>query len=202
MERKTGKAPRRMQPAEPIARQTFAPLPPPGSLAAPAPKEPALPPRMLRAGASRDWLRRPHVTLGWRRRLPGRQLDQWRPSRFREGARGGAAGKRVLRRGRAAPAPAPRGREGAVVGPEGPRCVEPSPRRKASLAAAAERPHFWSAALGCYSGVGPRRPPGQTEDGPSCFPQGVPDLGLIWASVGQTWRGAQVVQLGSDGVSG
>lgn len=175
VERKTGKPLRRMRPAAPTASQTFPSFPPPGSLAAAAPKKHAFLPRMLRAGASRDWLHRPHVTLGWRRRLPGRQPEKWRLSGLGEGVCGGAAGKRVPRRGWAVPESATPGREGAVVGTEGRRSAEPLARRKASLAAAAQHPHFWSAALGSASGVGPRRPPGQAEGRPSCFLQVVPD---------------------------
>lgn len=117
-------------PQRPLHRKTSPSFPPPGSLAAPAPKKHAFLPRMLRAGASRDWLHRPHVMLGWRRRLPGRQLEKWRLSGLREGVRGGAAGKRVPRRGRAVPEPAAPGREGAGWGPRAEDLRSPWPEGK------------------------------------------------------------------------
>ena len=104
------------------------------------PNRPPFLPGCSAPAAFRDWLHRPHVTSNWRRRLPGRQLEKWRRSGFGAGGRGRAAGKRLLRRGPAALEAAIPGRKGAVVGPEGRSSAEPSPQRKASLAAAAERP--------------------------------------------------------------
>lgn len=147
------------------------------------PRVPLLLPRCSAPTASRHWLRLPHVTLSWRRRLPGRRPETGRPGRVGADSSGEAAGRHVPRSGLATPEPAFPARERQLWGPRTEALPSPCPRGKArcaSLAAAARRPSLSPTVQGSYCGVAPRQPPGHAEDRPSCFPQVAPDICRSW----------------------
>lgn len=153
-------------------------------------------PRCSAPTASRNWLRLHHVTLSWRRRLPGRRPETGRPGRVGADSSGGAAGRRVSGSGLATPEPAFPARERRLWGPRTEALPSPRPTGKARCArsaAAARHPSLSPRVQGSHCGVAPRQPPGHAEDRPSCFLQVAPDICHSWPHL----EGARVLQLGS-----
>lgn len=122
-----------------------------------------------------------HVVPGWRRWLPGRRLETWRPGQVGACVRYGRTGKCVLpastlpgdlraRRPRA-------GRNND--GPEGRGSPEPSSQRKTPMSQLSSRsrmPRLFACCPGLFFWRGPEAAARTSRGQASCLPQVVPDL--------------------------